>query len=229
MSIIFDKLEEHSNKFKNILSNNAFLKEENHPFDWQNIVYESAYIRRAHLDIIDLRNEKKMYMMHLCIFPKFWDSAPIYGFDLVAGQNKVTGAFHDFSSVTKEIHPMSRWFSEEASNHSWTRTRELPEWARNIFSDSMIAASNIQTEFELKSFLNLSLKSLNYYIEGLSKYQPDMIYEDKINNQVYKDSQNYYCYNQKQNPHTPRVLQSLGFDKSTIRSFIDTCLFPEVD
>jgi len=227
MSIIFEKLEAHSENFKKVLSSNAFLKEENHPFDWQNIVYESAFIRRAHLDIIDLRKEKKIYMMHLCIFPKFWDSAPIYGFDLVSGANKVTGAFHDFSPVSKKVHPMSEWFSEEASIHSWTRTRELPDWAKNIFSKDMIAASNIQSEFELESFLNLSLKSLTYYIEGLYKFQPNMLYEDKIKNQIYKEPQNYYCQNQKKNPHTPRVLQSLGFDEETTKSFINTCLFPE--
>ena len=228
MSIIFDKLEEHSNKFKNILSNNAFIKEENHPFDWQNIVYESAYIRRAHLDIIDLRKEKKIYMMHLCIFPKFWDSSPIYGFDLVAGENKVTGAFHDFSPVSKEEHPLSTWFSQESKKCSWTRTRPLPDWAKTIFSDSMIAASNIKTEFELVSFLNLSITTLNHYIEGLYKHNTQNTYEEKIKNQIYKDPQNFYCKNQKQNPHTPRVLESLGFEKETIQKFITTCLFPEV-
>lgn len=228
MSIIFDRLQDQAEKFAKELQNVSFLKDEKHPFEWDNIVYESAFIRRAHLDIIDLRKEKKIYMMHLCIFPKFWDSAPIYGFDLVAGANKVTGAFHDFSPVTDQPHALSEWFSKETSKYSWTKKRELPEWARNIFSKDLIAASNIQTEFELNSFLELSLKSLQVYLEGLDKYQPEILYEEKINNELYHKAQNYYCYNQKQNPHTPRVLESLGFDKQTIKSFIETCLFPEV-
>ena len=39
--------------------------------------------------------------------------------------------------------------------------------------------------------------------------------------------QNRYCINQKQNPHTPRVLQSLGIDEATTNDFIANCLFTE--
>jgi adenosylcobinamide amidohydrolase len=40
--------------------------------------------------------------------------------------------------------------------------------------------------------------------------------------------QNYYCDNQKQNPHTPRVMASLGLDEEDVRVFIQECLFPEI-
>ena len=40
--------------------------------------------------------------------------------------------------------------------------------------------------------------------------------------------QNYYCHNQKQNPHTPRVMASLGLDPQEVKKFVEECLFPEI-
>jgi hypothetical protein len=40
--------------------------------------------------------------------------------------------------------------------------------------------------------------------------------------------QNYYCDNQKQNPHTPKVMASLGLNEADIAVFIQDCLFPEI-
>jgi hypothetical protein len=44
----------------------------------------------------------------------------------------------------------------------------------------------------------------------------------------YHMAQNRYCYYQKQNPHTPRVLVSLGFTEEEATSFVQHTLFPEV-
>jgi hypothetical protein len=43
-----------------------------------------------------------------------------------------------------------------------------------------------------------------------------------------KDQQNYYAQNQKQNPHTPKVMASLGLDEQDIAVFVQECLFPEI-
>ena len=40
--------------------------------------------------------------------------------------------------------------------------------------------------------------------------------------------QNYYCENQKQNPHTPKVMVSLGLSEEDVQVFIQDCLFPEI-
>jgi hypothetical protein len=40
--------------------------------------------------------------------------------------------------------------------------------------------------------------------------------------------QNYYAQNQKQNPHTPRVMVSLGLSEEDVGVFIQDCLFPEI-
>jgi hypothetical protein len=41
-------------------------------------------------------------------------------------------------------------------------------------------------------------------------------------------AQNYYCENQKQNPHTPKVMVSLGLSEEDVKVFIHECLFPEI-
>ena len=63
---------------------------------WINRVWANDSVRRAHIDVVDARDSKGLWMMHVCIFPHLHNDAPIYGFDVIAGKNKMTGAF-DFS------------------------------------------------------------------------------------------------------------------------------------
>ena len=60
---------------------------------WVNRVWTSESYRRAHIDVVDARETKKLWMMHVCIFPHLNSDAPIFGFDVIAGKNKITGAF----------------------------------------------------------------------------------------------------------------------------------------
>ena len=82
---------------------------------WINLVWASDKFRRAHIDVVDARNTKGLWMMHCCIFPHTDDFSPIFGFDIIAGKNKITGAFHDFSSTGNLNHPMIDWFGYEVA------------------------------------------------------------------------------------------------------------------
>jgi len=42
------------------------------------------------------------------------------------------------------------WFKSRVADSTWSKQRQLPDWAKSIFSDSMIAAGNISTEQELE-------------------------------------------------------------------------------
>ena len=187
---------------------------------WVNRVWTSFKYRRAHIDVVDARATKGLWMMHCCIFPHTHNSAPIYGFDVVAGKNKVTGCFHDYSPTVNISHPMSTWFAHEVSKLEWRRERELPEWAQRIFSKSMVAAGNVQSEEELEQIAELARTTLAHYLDTV----------DETNNAVADTTheQNYYAQNQKQNPHTPRVMASLGLNEDDVRVFIQECLFPEI-
>ncbi len=187
---------------------------------WVNRVWTSDNYRRAHVDVVDARESKKLWMMHCCIFPHIHNSAPIYGFDVIAGPRKITGCFHDYSPTTDKSHPMCEWFSYEVGKLEWRRERELPDWAKRIFSPSMVAAGNVQQEDELEQIFELVRSTTSHYLETVGETNcsvPDSTFE-----------QNYYAQNQKQNPHTPRVMTSLGLDEDDVRVFIQECLFPEI-
>jgi hypothetical protein len=44
-----------------------------------------------------------------------------------------------------------------------------------------------------------------------------------------KAAQNRYAHYQKQNPHTPRTMTSLGLDEEDVRVFVQECLFPDIE
>jgi phycocyanobilin:ferredoxin oxidoreductase len=187
---------------------------------WVNRVWTGDRYRRAHIDVVDARDSKGLWMMHCCIFPHIHNPAPIYGFDVIAGKNKITGCFHDYSKAGDPEHPMMEWFADEVNKLDWNRTRKLPDWAERIFSPSMVAAGNVQDEEELEQIFAMARTTLQHYLESVSETN------NTANNTT--EAQNYYCENQKQNPHTPRVMVSLGLSEDDVRHFIQECLFPEI-
>jgi phycocyanobilin:ferredoxin oxidoreductase len=187
---------------------------------WINRVWTSNKYRRAHVDVVDTRDTKGLWMMHCCIFPHIHNPAPIFGFDVIAGKNKITGCFHDYSKAGDPTHPMMDWFAHEVSKLEWRRERALPEWATNIFSGSMVAAGNVQDPEELQQITDLVKTTLEHYLSTVA--ETNNTAEDTT------QAQNYYAQNQKCNPHTPRVMASLGLDPEDIRVFIQDCLFPEI-
>jgi len=187
---------------------------------WVNRVWSSDRYRRAHIDVVDARETKGLWMMHCCVFPHIHNPAPIYGFDVIAGKNKITGCFHDFSPAGDHEHPLIDWFAEEALKLQWNKTRKLPEWAERIFTGSMIAAGNVQDENELSQIFEIADRSIKHYLNCVA--------DSNFTHKNTTPNQNYYCENQKLNPHTPKVMASLGLDEEDVRVFIQDCLFPEI-
>ena len=187
---------------------------------WVNRVWTSDHYRRAHIDIVDARATKGLWMMHCCVFPHTHNPAPIYGFDVIAGKNKITGCFHDFSPAGDSEHPLIEWFADQAQQLEWNKTRKLPEWAERIFTTSMIAAGNVSNEDELAQIFDIANRTIKHYLSAVAE----------TNNTARNttEAQNYYAINQKQNPHTPRVMASLGLSEEDVGVFIQECLFPEI-
>jgi len=187
---------------------------------WVNKVWASSVYRRAHIDVVDARNSKGLWMMHCCIFPHLHNPAPIFGFDVIAGKNKITGCFYDYSPSADREHPMLDWFAEEAQRLEWNKTRKLPDWAERIFSTSMVAAGNVSEEAELAQIFAIAKKGVDHYLDTVGETNKTAV--------SCLDAQNYYCQNQKCNPHTPKVMTSLGLNEEDVRVFIQDCLFPEI-
>ena len=194
----------------------------NDEFGWVNRTWKNKYVRRAHVDVVDVRDSKKLWMMHVCLFPELTNGGPIYGFDIIAGKNKVTGAFHDFSPLLQKEHPLTQWFVKEVEHFKPSKERELPDWAKAIFSGGMIAAGNVQEIDELNQICDIALGNLHHYLNKIKEYEGDSNRDDVIK------AQNYYCEHQQQNPHTPRVMESLGLPEEDIKLFCSDNLFPKI-
>ena len=187
---------------------------------WINKVWASSRYRRAHIDVVDARETKGLWMMHCCVFPHTHNPAPIFGFDVIAGKNKITGCFIDYSPAGNANHPMIEYFGDEVSRYEWNKPRKLPEWAERIFSKHMVAAGNVSNEEELDQIANLANILVNHYLECVA--------ETNNTAENTAEQQNYYAQNQKQNPHTPKVMVSLGLSEDDVQHFIQECLFPEI-
>jgi hypothetical protein len=148
------------------------------------------------------------------------DPSPIFGFDAVCGKNKITGAFHDFSPAGDTTSIMYPWFQNQVHNMEWNKPRDLPEWARKIFSPAMVAAGNLQEESEIDQLCNLAKTTLAYYLAHVGW--------DQQSGSDYHMAQNRYCYWQKQNPHVVKSMVAMGVSEIAMKKFVETVLFPEI-
>jgi hypothetical protein len=201
------------------LTDDKALLNNEHQYNWHNKFYHCDRYRRAHVEIVDNRASHKLYILHCTIFPHYNDSSPIWGFDIVCGQSKITGAFLDFSNAGDPNHGMMKWFSEQTKDITWNKPRNLPEWAKQIFSPAMVAAGNINTEEEFDALETLALHSLHYYLANVGYTQESGM--------DYHMAQNRYCYYQKQNPHVVNSMVSMGVPEDTMKQFVSKLLFPE--
>ena len=191
---------------------------------WVNRVWRNNSVRRAHIDVVDARDTKGLWMMHVCVFPVLNNNGPIYGFDVIAGKNKMTGAFHDFSASSGgEDHPMIDGYKEAVAEFIPSKQRQLPEWATNIFTDKMLAAGNVRSEEEAVAIIDLALDNLRAYFDEIGEFDGYGNRDETI------AAQNYYCHNQQQNPHTPRTMKSLGLDEADVDKFCTDMLFPKIN
>jgi hypothetical protein len=221
MTQIWDKIEDLAKKIEHRLDSTGEPLEGtiDQNYDWHNTLWTSLRYRRAHVEIVDKRLTHKIYILHTTIFPHYNDPSPIFGFDAVCGPAKITGAFHDFSNGGDPSHPMMAWFRETNDEVSWSKPRDLPDWARQIFSDSMVAAGNLQNPDEVDQLCNLALKSLDYYLSNVGLTQ--------TSGGDFHMAQNRYCHYQKQNPQVVRSMVSMGIEEPVIKRFVETVLFPE--
>ena len=228
MSVIWDRLIECKDEIINIFEEHATEFDEpglahfNNDL-WINRVWCNDNVRRAHIDVVDARESKGLWMMHVCVFPVLNNDGPIYGFDVIAGKNKMTGAFHDFSASSGGInHPMIQGYKEAVADFIPKKQRQLPEWATNIFTDKMLAAGNVNTEEEAVAIIELAQNNLRAYFDEIGEFTgtADMV--------ATTAAQNYYCHNQQQNPHTPRTMKSLGLNEADVDKFCTDMLFPKI-
>ena len=222
MSIVWDKIESLAKHFEEQFNRTGEPLEGGigSDYEWHNQLWTSPAYRRAHLEIVDHRESHKLYIVHCTIFPHLNDPSPIWGFDAVCGPNKITGAFHDFSHAGDPTSFMYLWFKARVNGLEWNKPRELPDWARAIFSPAMVAAGNLQEELEIDQLCDIAKTTLDFYLKNVGFAQQDVA--------DFHMAQNRYCHYQKQNPHVIRSMVSMGIDETKMRRFVNEVLFPEI-
>lgn len=221
---IWEPLIELSEEIKSIFESNFERYDLGVKYDfdgWEDSFWKSDQVRKCHLKTIDNRETQKTWLMHINIFPTLNKNVPILGFDIVAGASKITGSFFDFSPVSG-YHPYMQYFKKKTENLEWNKKRELPEWARNIFSDSMIAAGNIKEIHEINQLKEVSLDLIKYYVQNLQS-DSFICEEHKI-----KPVHNYYCQQQKLNPHLHRSILAMGISEEDKNNYVNKALFEEI-
>jgi phycocyanobilin:ferredoxin oxidoreductase len=220
MSAIFDTMYNLSSElYLELAKGNREIESDSlKQYSWTNRIFRGDRFRRGHLEVLDVRESKKMWIMHICIFPHLDDSSPIFGFDVICGANKITGVFLDFS-MAKQDHPMNVWFADRTKSLVWKKDRELPDWGKRIFSPNMIAAGQVNTDGELNQVIDVAKDCFVYYINNVG---------NTIDGADHAYKHNIYCKNQKENVHTSRFLINCGYSEDTVKNFIDDHLFPTI-
>lgn len=221
MTDLWDKLEDLSGRIEKLFDSN-FKRNVPEKFDfkfegWKDNFWSSEEVRKCHLKIIDNRESRKLWLMHINIFPHTAINLPILGFDIVAGPKKITGAFFDYS--INQSHPYMDYISMATRNLSWNKPRELPPWASSIFSPSMIAVGNVSDEID--QLCDVTLDLTEYYVENIKSNSLYTMYDQKY-------WHNFYCQKQKENPHLHRSILAMGISEEDKNRYVNEILFEEI-
>ena len=194
---------------------------ENMKFEgWTDTFWESETVGKCHLKTIQPKDAKSLWLMHINIFPKEGIELPILGFDIVAGPKKITGSFMDFSPLHGYEHPYNEYMEQAILGLEWIKPRELPDWAKEIFSGDMIAVGNIREGHELDQFISVTSQLVTYYLKNMEKCA-------YASNRDTLPILNKYCSNQKLNPHLHRSILAMGISEEDKESYVNNVLFEE--
>lgn len=226
MSVLWDRLNNYASyihgefdKHFERWDNDAYTEDMHWP-GWTDTFWHSDEVYKAHLKTIVPEDGKGLWLMHVNIFPEIGYELPILGFDIVAGPKKITGSFMDYSPLHGRPHPYHDFMERKVQGLTWNKQRELPTWAKEIFSENMIAVGNINTEEELEQFIEVTSELLDHYLDNLEE-------NAFLSDRDTKPILNKYCINQKMNPHLHRSIEAMGISKADKNRYVDNILFEE--
>lgn len=197
------QVEQIGRKLLAVIANSPFAQPLHTPdYGWENHRFHSTRFRMAH---VELFLQPKFAVVHCCVFPHVSNPAPIYGFDVIAGENKITGLFLDLSPTVRPTEPFTKL--------KVGQTRERPVWG-DIFSEHWLACRPSPEEMD-----HIGLEA----VRVLEAYLHTLGGVGLITEIV--PLQNRYCANQQQNEHTRRALVNLIGEEKT-QEFITQVLFP---
>lgn len=174
-------------------------------YGWENHRYISVNFRLAHVEIF---SQDRFSVVHCCVFPWDTDPAPIFGFDVIGGESKITGVFMDLSPTIGSGYPFT--------GIDVGRSRDRPEWG-DIFSEHWLACRPTPDEMVLIG--NEAVRVLRGYLQTLGLRSGDR--------GTIVAGQNRYCLQQQKNEHTRKALVNL-LGQDGAEEFMSTVLFPTI-
>jgi hypothetical protein len=180
--------------------------------EWLNFFYKSPIFRHIHLEYY---KTDKICALHSTILPNPLVDFPVYGFDIIALGNKITGLFFDFTPTLTRYKDFENLLSFLKQNIK-SPQRPLPEWA-TFFSDNFICIAPLEEE------INGIFGTIKNYTE--SYLQNSFLIKEKYIKTV--ELQNKYCQGQKKNEKTFKALTAeIGGENA--QKFFDEYLFPVI-
>lgn len=227
MTPLWNRLNEFANSIQKKFDSN-FIRYQNEKYDngpvfkgWTDLFWYSNSVGKCHLKIIQPSDMKSLWLMHINVFPKEGYEFPILGFDIVAGPKKITGSFMDYSPLGSDPHPYHDHMANAVRDLEWNKKRELPPWAKEIFSENMIAVGSVKEGDELEQFIEVTSELVDHYLANLK-------YNSKFSGNDTKPVLNKYCSNQKLNPHLHRSILAMGISEEDKDYYVNNVLFEEI-
>jgi len=226
-SELFDRLRDLSFRLRCLFgANMQEYKNPKHTADlegWSDWFWKSDVIRKAHLKTIEPVGKNKLWLMHINIFPQPHVNLPIFGLDIVANPKKISGCFCDYSPIVEGPHPFLDKFNYETEGLLWTRAREMPAWAQEIFSPNIVGAGSIREGEETDQLCQMALNLASFYC--LEMENP--VYQRNKNLNTI-EAQNKYCRNQKMNKMLHSSILAMGISEERKNQYVEEVLFEEV-
>lgn len=187
--------------------------------EWKNLKLNVDQIRYGHLEYFK-GNNNKVEVVHLTCYPKLGIDFPIFGFDVISLNNKITGIFCDVTPAISDNEEL-RNILQLLSNKYSAFNRTLPAWAE-FFSKDFLALSPRGNEQDIFN------DCINLFLNYLDIITTSKLSDDKNLFLMQKQSQNNYSLYQQKNTKTLKALSSyIGIEKAT--EFINKTLFPVVE
>lgn len=182
------------------------------PIAWRNTVVRTPALRRLHVEYFAIPGE--IAVLHACAFPHLDQALPIYGFDVIAGEDRATGCFLDLSPTVPEADPLIASWAAGIDRASLGASRILPEWTA-IFSPHVVAVRPGDAA-AFQAGLDLGAATLQHLVSTAGCDAAAMA-----------AAQARYIEGQRRNDRTRRMLASC-IGAALADAFIAECLFPAV-
>lgn len=182
---------------------------------WNNYVFTNSIIRYGHIEYFKSLNNK-VEVVHVVFWPTPFIDLPVYGFDIIALNGKVTGLFCDLTcgEEPKEIISELKSLNERFIAYK----RPLPLWGEFFSKNFLILSPEEKLNEIALCCLKLFRNYLEYNINNLN-----LLNKQQIRNRI--ECHNNYSYNQRKNTKTQKALSCYIGEEPSLK-FISNVLFP---